>query len=191
MVGHLHRPEAGDIAVIDVALDRLAQARRAAAGIHFPAGATTSSCMAAVCASTLASIALAFCKFFEEFGVLYRQRALNFQAGVGPFADPVAIMQIGVAGVAIADKGLVMASARAQRPRPARLARIFGADMALGQELALRLAINAAGDMAHHMAVGIGEAVAGREIARRRDAQQAQTRAAGVALVGALNQLAN
>src|SRR3546814_7140016 len=38
VIGNLHRPEAGDVAVVDVALDRLAQPGRTAARIDFPAG---------------------------------------------------------------------------------------------------------------------------------------------------------
>src|SRR5271168_1343357 len=37
MIGNMSGPETGDIAIKKVALDRLAQTRRAARGIHFPA----------------------------------------------------------------------------------------------------------------------------------------------------------
>ena len=37
MVGNLGRPEAGDVAIVDIALDGLAESRGAAGGIDFPA----------------------------------------------------------------------------------------------------------------------------------------------------------
>ena len=38
MIGNLRRPEAGHIAIVDVAFDRLAKACRAAGRINLPAG---------------------------------------------------------------------------------------------------------------------------------------------------------
>jgi hypothetical protein len=38
MVGNLGRPEAGDVTIVDVALDRLAKAGSAAGGIDLPTG---------------------------------------------------------------------------------------------------------------------------------------------------------
>src|SRR5262249_47250705 len=37
MIGHLRGPEAGHVAIVDIALDRLAEAGGAARGIDFPA----------------------------------------------------------------------------------------------------------------------------------------------------------
>ncbi len=57
------------------------------------------------------------------------------------------------------------------------------------QEIGLLLAIDAGGDVAQRVGVGIDEAMARRDVARRSDAQQSKTRAAGMRLVDALVQL--
>ena len=65
---------------------------------------------------------------FQELRVLRGHGAVDAQAGIRPLADPVAVVEIGVAGVAVADEGLVMAAARAERPGPARLALVLRAE---------------------------------------------------------------
>ena len=61
-------------------------------------------------------------------------RAVDLQASVGPVPDPIAIVKIGMAGIAIAYERLVMATARAQGPRPAGMAIVFGVDVAAASE---------------------------------------------------------
>jgi hypothetical protein len=47
----------------------------------------------------------------KKRGILRRDGAVYLQALIGPAADPIAIMEIGMAGIAIADERLVMAAA--------------------------------------------------------------------------------
>ena len=53
LVGHLRRPVAADVAVEEIAFDRLAQSRRAARAIHFPSGREHRSSSQAECAARL------------------------------------------------------------------------------------------------------------------------------------------
>src|SRR5580704_15899045 len=92
-------------------------------------------------------------------------------------------------GVSVAHESFVMATAGAQRPRPAGVAIVFGIDMAAAQKVGLLLAIDAGGDVSQGMRVGIDEAMTRRNIARRSDAHQSQPRSAGVRFIYALAQL--
>ena len=102
------------------------------------------------------------------------------ETSIGPVANPVAEVQIGVTGIAVADKSFVMASAGAKRPGEAGVAIIFAADVTASQEGALLLAIDSGADVAKSMLVRVHETVAGCDIARGADADEAETSAAGV-----------
>ena len=68
------------------------------------------------------------------------------------------------------------------------MAIVFGIDVAAAQKIGLLLAVDAGRDVSQRVRVGIHETMAGRDVARRSDAQQAQTRAAGMRFVHALAQ---
>ena len=119
------------------------------------------------------------------------QGCVDLQAGFSPVADPVAVMQIGVAGIAVAHECLVVAAARAQRTSPAAMAVVLGVDMTFFKEILLFAAIKAGRDMSKGMIVGIGETMTRRQVARRPDAEQSEARAARVRLVHALQELAD
>src|ERR1700724_2807390 len=55
--------------------------------------------------------------------------AVDFKASVGPVPDPIAVVEIGMAGVAITDECFMMASSGAQWARPTRMAIVFGIDV--------------------------------------------------------------
>src|SRR5271155_1922016 len=69
--------------------------------------------------------------------------AVDFEASVGPVPDPIAVVEIGMAGIAITDERFMMASAGAQRARPTGRAIVLGIDVAAAQEISLLLAIDA------------------------------------------------
>ena len=66
----------------------------------------------------------------------------------------------------------------------------FAVDVAAVEKVVLLLAIDAGGDVAQRVRVGIDKAMARRDIAGGPDAQQAQAGAAGMRFVHALIQLA-
>src|SRR5262245_32509667 len=108
----------------------------------------------------------------EEIGVSFRELAVDLEAGVGPAADPLAVVQIGALRGAIADVRLVIAAAGAQRPRPADLAVSLVADVMLLQERRLRVAIDAVPHRAELVRVRSRESMAQRDIAVSRHAQE-------------------
>src|ERR1700704_3618725 len=60
-----------------------------------------------------------FIEVSQELRIAGGDFAIDAKADVGPAADPVAVMQVGVARIAIAHEGFVMAAAGTQRARPA------------------------------------------------------------------------
>ena len=100
----------------------------------------------------------------EKRGILRRNRAVYLQALIGPPADPIAIVEIGMAGIAIADERLVMASTGAKRPRPALMAVVLGIDISPGEEIILFFPVDAGGHITQDMLIGIDKAMAGRDI---------------------------
>ena len=117
-----------------------------------------------------------FREIIEERGIFFGERAVDLEAGVGPAANPVAVMKIGVAGVAVANEGFVMAAAGAERTRPAGVAIVLGVDIAAIEEGGLLCLVDAGGDVAEDVLVGIDEAVAGSDVAGRADAEQTECR---------------
>ena len=85
-------------------------------------------------------------------------------------------MQIRVAGIAIPHVRLMMAAAGTQRARPTGMAIVLGVDMPTRQKVSLRRLIDACRNMAQLMRIGIDKAMARRDIARRADSNQTQTR---------------
>ena len=108
-------------------------------------------------------------ELLQKSRILGADGAENAQTGIRPFANPIAKVQIRVAGIAVADECFVVASAGAQRSRKATAAIVFCADVAAGEKVALFGAIDAGRDVAERVRIGIDEAVAGRDIARRSD----------------------
>src|SRR5277367_661050 len=94
-----------------------------------------------------------------------------------------------MAGIAIADERLVMASTGAERPRPALVAVVFGVNISSSQEIILFFPVDAGGHVTQDMLIGIDEAMAGRDVPGRADANHAQTSAAGKGFVYPLVQL--
>ena len=132
---------------------------------------------------------LSFRRTAPETRILSRDRAVDLQTGIGPVPDPIAVVQIGMAGVSVAHKRFVMAAAGAQRPRPARVAIVLRADVAAVEEIVLLFA-----SMPVEMCPSacVSESTKrwhGAMSPERSDAQQTQARAAGMRLVDALAQL--
>src|SRR5580698_8381041 len=101
----------------------------------------------------------------EERGILRRDGAVHFQALIGPGADPIAVVEVGMAGIAIANECLVMAAAGTERPRPALMAVVLGIDISPGKKSVLLFSIHSGGHIAKNMFVGVHKAMAGRDIA--------------------------
>ena len=69
-----------------------------------------------------------------------------------------------MARIAIADERLVMASTRAQRPRPALVAVVFGINISSSEEIILYFPVDAGGHITQDMLIGIHKAMAGRNV---------------------------
>ena len=93
-----------------------------------------------------------------------------------------------MAGIAISDERLVMAAAGAKRPSPALMAVILGIDISSSEEIILFFPVDAGGHVTQDMLIGIDEAMAGRDIARRSDTNEPESGAAGMRFVHALMQ---
>ena len=94
-----------------------------------------------------------------------------------------------MAGIAIADERLVMASTGAQRPRPALMAVVLGINISSCEEIILLLPVDAGGHVTQDMLIGIDEAMAGCNVPGRPDADHAQPSATGKGFVYPLVQL--
>src|SRR6476660_6424008 len=81
-----------------------------------------------------------------------------------------------------------MASAGTERARPAGVAGIFGANVSAIEKSGLFLFVDAGGDVAENVLIGIDEAMARSNVARRAHAEKAEARAAGMRFVHALVQ---
>src|SRR3984885_472563 len=99
----------------------------------------------------------------EERGILRRDGAVHFQALIGPGADPIAVVEVGMAGIAIANECLVMAAAGTQRPRPALMAVVLGINISPGKKSTLLLSVHPGSHVTQHMFVRVYEAMAGRD----------------------------
>src|SRR5215471_4311423 len=91
-------------------------------------------------------------------------RAVDAQAGVGPVANPVAVVQVRMTGVTVANVRFVVTAARAQRACPAGVTVVFRIDVAALEEISLFLPIKAGQDMTQGMRIGIDEPMTGRDI---------------------------
>ena len=69
-----------------------------------------------------------------------------------------------MAGIAIADECLVMASTSAERPRPALMAVVLGIDISSSEEIILFLPVDAGGHVTQDMLIGVDKAMAGRDV---------------------------
>ena len=94
-----------------------------------------------------------------------------------------------MARVAITHESFVMAPASAQRTSPTRLTVVLRIDVAAVQELTLLFTIETGRNMTQRVLIGIDEAMARRDIARRSHANQPEPRAAGVRFIHTLAQL--
>ena len=124
------------------------------------------------------SAAILVVELREKRRIPFRQLAVDLQADVGPAADPVAVVQVRPRRLAVARVRLVIAAARTERPRPARAAVGLVRDVMRLEERLLRVAIDAVADGPELVRVGPGEAVAQRDVAVGRDAEQAEAGAA-------------
>src|SRR5580704_9146907 len=131
---------------------------------------------------------LPFGELLQKTWIFGRDSPVDFKASVGPVADPIAIVEIGVSRVPVTYKCFVMAATGAQRARPAGVAIVLGADVAAIQEIGLLVAIDAARYMSQRVNVGIDEPVAGSNVAGWSDTDQSQPRAAWMRFVHALAQ---
>ena len=94
-----------------------------------------------------------------------------------------------MAGIAIADECLVMASAGAKRSRPALMAVVLGIDISSSQKIILFFPVDAGRHITQDMLIRIDKAVAGRDVPRRANADHAQPGATGKRFVYPLVQL--
>src|SRR5256885_12314458 len=78
----------------------------------------------------------------EERRVAHRQFAVDLQADVGPAADPLAVVEVRAAGVAVPRVRLVIAAAGAERARPADAAVGLVRDGVLLEKRDLRAAVD-------------------------------------------------
>src|SRR5262245_23227321 len=119
-------------------------------------------------------------KVFEKRRVLRCDRAIDLQAFVGPVADPVAVVQVGMTGITVPDERFMMTAARADRPGPAGVAGVFGTDMSTIEKVRLFRPIDSRRDVAQRVMIRVHEAMAGRDIAGWTDSDQSQPRATRV-----------
>src|SRR5262245_14770719 len=119
-------------------------------------------------------------EMIEKFRIARGDLAVHLQTDVSPSANPIAVMQVGVSRVAVSDIGFVITTARTDGPRPAGMAFGLAMDAAALKEIGLNVSVNACSEMTQFVCIGIDEAVAGRDVARRRHAQQPESRAAGM-----------
>src|SRR5262249_53913434 len=95
-------------------------------------------------------------------------------------------MQVRMIRGAVAYVRFVIAAAGAERARPARAAVGLVGDVMTLEERNLRVAVDAVAHRAELVRIGAGEAVAERDVAVGRDAEQAEPGAARVGLAHAL-----
>ena len=103
-------------------------------------------------------------KAFEKRRIADADLSKDLQAEIVPSPNPVAIMQIGMARVSIADESLVVAPAGAQRTGPAGVAIVLTIDMAAVEKVRLLFAVYSGRDIAQRVRIGIHKAVAGRNV---------------------------
>src|SRR5437867_4218808 len=122
----------------------------------------------------------------EKRRIPFGKLTVDLQTGVGPAADPLAVVQVRAPRRAVPHVCLVIAAARAQWTRPAPAAIGLLGDVMLFEEGGLRAAIDAVAHRPKLVRVRPGEPVAERDVAVGRHAEQAQSGAAGIRLADAL-----
>src|ERR1700728_3911636 len=100
----------------------------------------------------------------EERGILRRDGAVYLEAFIGPGADPITVVEVRMAGIAVANECLVMAAAGTQRPRPTLVAVVLGINISPAKESVLLFSIHPGSHITKHMFVGVDKAMAGRDI---------------------------
>src|SRR5688572_1942360 len=117
-------------------------------------------------------------ELLEKPRVELRNRAVDLKTGIGPSANPVAVVQVRLVGGAESRVGLVITAAGAERPRPARLAIGLVAHVMRLEKIVLLRAIDAARDRAELVIVRAGEAMTQRHITRGRNTEKTEAGAA-------------
>src|SRR3954447_20024913 len=116
------------------------------------------------------------------------QFAVDRETHVGPPANPLAVVQVRVAGVAVSRVRLVIAPARAQRACPAHAAVGLVRDVVLLEKRRLGAAIDSVADAANFVLVAAGEAMAERHVAVGCDPEQSEAGTARIGFADALVQ---
>src|ERR1700679_3803080 len=101
----------------------------------------------------------------EERRILRGNGAINLKALIRPAADPIAVVKICMARIAVAHERFVMAAAGTERPCPAFMAVVLGIDISSAQKIVLLLFVDARGHIAQDMLVRVDKAMAGCDVA--------------------------
>src|SRR5512133_1591272 len=117
------------------------------------------------------------------------ERPVHFQAGVRPTPNPVAVVQVGLGGRAVASVRLVIAAAGAERPRPTRCAIGLVRDVMLGEKVILTRVIDAVEHGAELVRVRAREAMTERHVTVSRDPHESNPGTARIRLAHSLVQL--
>src|SRR5688572_8197487 len=115
--------------------------------------ATTSASVAATTRAAFLLMALrcfivVSVELLQERGMLHGELAVDLETGVGPAADPLAVVQVGPGGVAVAGVRLVVTAAAADRAGPALAAVGLVGDVVIFEERRLLGAVDALGHRA-------------------------------------------
>src|SRR5207247_8857528 len=94
--------------------------------------------------------------------------AIDSKTCIGPVADPIAVVEVGMTGVAVTDVRFVMAAAGAKRAGPAGMTIVFRIDMPAAQKVFLLLPVDTGRGVSQSLAIGIGTTMPKRNVARRR-----------------------
>src|SRR5438552_6369793 len=104
--------------------------------------------------------------------------AIDSKTCIGPVADPIAVVEVGMTGVAVTDVRFVMAAAGAKQAGPAGMTIVFRIDMPAAQKVFLLLPVDTGRDLSQSTPIGIDNTMTMRNSARRRNAEQAKGSAA-------------
>src|SRR5262249_48818587 len=114
---------------------------------------------------------------------------VDSQTCIGPPADPIAVVEVGMTGVAVTDVRFVMTAAGAKRARPAGMTIVFGIDVPAAQKVFLLVPVNTRRNVSQGMAIGIDKTMTRSNVARRPDSDQAKGGAARMRFIDALVEL--
>src|SRR5262249_13698662 len=115
--------------------------------------------------------------------------AVDSQTCIGPVADPIAVVEVGMTRVAVTDIRFVMAAAGANPAGPPSVTIAFGSDMPSPATFLVLLPVDPGRDVSQSMAIGIDKTMTRCNVARRPDPHQAKGGAARMRFVDALIQL--